>query len=165
MKKIKKITAIIVGAISLGVSAVPVSAATTAILDWHLVGEDKHMDWTGNSQFLTDFVAGTEIWNNYKPDVIRKAEEDESVELTLSDFSEVSAAVGVTSSRGTIKFNSYYMKDYSSAQRQNVCGHELGHALGLDHNQEGDIMYAAVTDVITLSENDKASYDASYARY
>ena len=88
-----------------------------------------------------------------------------SVELTVSDFSEVSAAVGVTSSRGTIKFNSYYMNDYSNVQKTNVCAHELGHALGLDHNQEGDLMYAVVADVITLSENDKASYDASYARY
>lgn len=165
MKKLKKIVAAVVGLCICSIFTLPVSAATVAILDWHLVGEDKHIDWTGNSEYLTEFVDGTEIWNNYKPDVIREATEDMSVELTVSDFSEVSAAVGVTSSRGTIKFNSYYMDDYSNVQKTNVCAHELGHALGLDHNQEGDLMYAVVADVITLSENDKASYDASYARY
>lgn len=165
MKKLKKVTAIITGLFFSFLFVIPAWAVTPAILDWHLVGIDKHLDWIGNSQYLTDFVAGTKIWNDYKSDVIRRAKGDTSVELILSDFSEVSAAVGVTSSRGTIKFNSYYMDEYSSIQKQNVCAHELGHALGLDHNQEGDIMYAAVTDVITLSGNDKASYDASYARY
>lgn len=165
MKKSKKIMTVVVGLCICSSLALPALAATTAILDWHLVGEDKHMDWTGNSEYLTEFVEGTKIWNDYKPDVIREATEEESVELTLSDFSEVSAAVGVTSSRGTIKFNSYYMDDYSDVQRTNVCAHELGHALGLDHNQEGDLMFAAVTDIISLSENDKASYDVSYARY
>ena len=165
IKKTKKITVVVVGLCIFSGFALPVSAATSAILDWHLVGKDKHIDWTGNSKYLTEFVEGTKIWNDYKPSVIREATEDTSVELTISDFSEVSAAVGVTSSRGTMKFNSYYMDDYSDVQKINVCGHEMGHALGLDHNQEGDLMFAAVTDVITLSENDKASYDESYARY
>lgn len=164
MKKNNKVIIILAILMSF-VIVTPVSAATIAILDWHLVGTDKHLDWTGNSQYISDFELGTQIWNNYKPDVIRKATGDMSIELTVSDFSEVSAAVGITSSRGTIKLNSYYMDRYSSIERQNVCAHELGHALGLDHNLVGNIMYVEVSNMITLSENDRASYDASYARY
>lgn len=165
MKKLKKVVVAVVGLCICSIFTLPVSAATVAILDWHLVGEDKHLDWAGSSKYITEFVDGTEIWNDYKPGVIREATGDMSVEVKISDFSEVSAAVGVTSTRGTIKFNSYYMDDYNSVQKKNVCAHEQGHALGLDHNQKGDLMYAEVADVITLSQNDKESYDASYARY
>ena len=31
---------------------------------------------------------------------------------------------------------------FTSAQKRNVCTHELGHALGLAHNAKGDVMYA-----------------------
>ncbi len=37
--------------------------------------------------------------------------------------------------------------------------------LGLAHNAKGDVMYAYVSSVTSLSANDKASYDASYKRY
>ncbi len=77
----------------------------------------------------------------------------------------VSSTAGVTSSAGTIKFNTYQMDNFTSAQKRNVCTHELGHALGLAHNAKGDVMYAYVSSVISLSANDKASYDASYKRY
>ena len=78
---------------------------------------------------------------------------------------EVSSTAGVTSSAGTIKFNTYQMDNFTSAQKRNVCTHELGHALGLAHNAKGDVMYAYVSSVTSLSANDKASYDASYKRY
>ena len=72
---------------------------------------------------------------------------------------------GVTSSSGTIRFNTYKMGDYTIAKRRYVCTHELGHALGLAHNQSGDVMYQYVSSVTHLSSNDKASYDKSYKRY
>lgn len=84
---------------------------------------------------------------------------------TISDYNEVSSTAGVTSSAGTIKFNTYQMDNFTSAQKRNVCTHELGHALGLAHNAKGDVMYAYVSSVTSLSANDKASYDASYKRY
>ena len=77
----------------------------------------------------------------------------------------MSSTAGVTSSAGTIKFNTYQMDNFTSAQKRNVCTHELGHALGLAHNAKGDFMYAYVSSVTSLSANDKASYDASYKRY
>ena len=83
----------------------------------------------------------------------------------LSDYYEVSSTAGVTAKAGTIKFNTYQMDNYTTSKKRNVCAHELGHALGLAHNQKGDIMYAYVSIVTSLSANDKASYNASYKRY
>ena len=54
------------------------------------------------------------------------------------------------------------MGAYSSDKKKNVCMHELGHALGLAHNASGDVMYAYVSTVTSLSANDKASYDYAY---
>lgn len=104
-------------------------------------------------------------WNNYKSGVIRKDAWNTINDVTISDYNEVSSTAGVTSSAGTIKFNTYQMDNFTSAQKRNVCTHELGHALGLAHNAKGDVMYAYVSSVTSLSANDKASYDASYKRY
>lgn len=47
------------------------------------------------------------------------------------------------------------MDNFTSAQKQNVCTHELGHALGLAHNAKGDVMYAYVSSVKSLSLSSK----------
>ena len=108
------------------------------------------MDWKGSTSYQTQFNSAVSTWNNYKSGVIRKDAWNTINDVTISDYNEVSSTAGVTSSAGTIK---------------NVCTHELGHALGLAHNAKGDVMYAYVNSVTSLSANDKASYDASYKRY
>ena len=115
------------------------------------------MDWKGSTSYQTQFNSAVSTWNNYKSGVIRKD--------AWNTINEVSSTAGVTSSAGTIKFNTYQMDNFTSAQKRNVCTHELGHALGLAHNAKGDVMYAYVSSVTSLSANDKASYDASYKRY
>ena len=57
------------------------------------------------------------------------------------------------------------MYNFTSAQKRNVCTHDLVDALGLSHNAKCYVMYAYVSSVTSLSANDKASYDASYKRY
>lgn len=109
--------------------------------------------------------AAVNIWNNYKSGVIRKDSWNTINDVTISDYYEVSSTAGVTAKAGTIKFNTYQMDNYTTSKKRNVCAHELGHALGLAHNQKGDIMYAYVSIVTSLSANDKASYNASYKRY
>jgi predicted Zn-dependent protease len=51
----------------------------------------------------------------------------------------------------------------------NVVAHEFGHALGLAHNQSTDLMDPRIfldhTTAVSLSRNDKASYDAAYTHY
>ncbi len=64
-----------------------------------------------------------------------------------------------------MKFNRYNMKKLTLNQRRNVMIHELGHALGLAHNTKEDVIFSYVTSRITLSGNDKASYNAAYRKY
>lgn len=143
----------------------PVFAATSATLTWHLVDSGKHLDWGGSTAYQKQFDAAVNTWNSYKAGVIRKDTVLTVKDVTISDYSEVSTTAGVASSAGTIKFNAYCMESFSNAKKLNVCTHEIGHALGLAHNQEGDVMYMYVSDVTTLTENDEASYDESYNRY
>lgn len=124
---------------------------------------NKHLDFSSTSKYFlyTDYAQTT--WNNYKYGVIRKS--SSGIDVTISDYYENSSTAGVTSSNGTIKFNTYQMDGYSTAQKRNVATHEFGHALGLAHNLSGSVMYAYVSNVVTLSEHDKASYDYAYAYY
>jgi hypothetical protein len=159
------LSTILVGCISFVIYVTPVIAATTSILDWHLVDSGKHLDWSGSTAYQDQFDSSVKVWNNYKSGVIRKDSLATINDVTISDYYEKSSTAGVTSHSGTIKFNTYKMEDYSTTKRKNVCIHELGHALGLEHNQQGDVMYAYVSTVTSLSANDKASYDKSYSRY
>lgn len=166
MQKCRKfLMALLCLCLFLSISVIPASAATTAILDWYLVDSGKHLDWKGSTSYQTQFNSAVSTWNNYKSGVIRKDAWNTINDVTISDYYEVSSTAGVTSSAGTIKFNTYQMDNFTSAQKQNVCTHELGHALGLAHNAKGDVMYAYVSSLKSLSANDKASYDASYKRY
>lgn len=102
------------------------------------------MDWKGSTSYQTQFNSAVSTWNNYKSGVIRKDAWNTINDVTISDYNEVSSTAGVTSSAGTIKFNTYQMDNFTSAQKRNVCTHELGHALGLAHNAKGDVMYSLV---------------------
>jgi predicted Zn-dependent protease len=56
----------------------------------------------------------------------------------------------------------YIMDEFTYNGQKNVCIHELGHALGLEHNTSSDIMYMYATQRVKLSHNDKISYDFAY---
>ena len=140
-----------------------VHAINTAVMSWSLMDSGKHLDWDGNTTYISNFNAAVNAWNVYKPGVIRADTIYTIEDVTISDFYEVSNVAGKTTQSGTISFNTYLMQGYSASYRLHVCEHELGHALGLDENQAGDVMYAYVTNITALSANDKASYDLSYS--
>lgn len=160
----KQLTAALISGFMLYTLVVP-AYATSSVLTWHLAGSDKHLDWGGSTTYQAEFNASVTVWNNHKPGVIRQDDAATVRDVTISDYYEVSTTAGVTSSSGTIKFNTYKMNTYTTDQLLNVYIHELGHALGLAHNQPGDVMYAYVSTTTSLSANDKASYDESYNQY
>ena len=94
-------------------------------MNWYLVDSGKHLDWKGSTSYQTQFNSAVSTWNNYKSGVIRKDAWNTINDVTISDYNEVSSTAGVTSSAGTIKFNTYQMDNFTSAQKRNVCTHEL----------------------------------------
>lgn len=118
MQKCRKfLMALLCLCLFLSISVIPASAATTAILDWYLVDSGKHLDWKGSTSYQTQFNSAVSTWNNYKSGVIRKDAWNTINDVTISDYYEVSSTAGVTSSAGTIKFNTYQMDNFTSAQK------------------------------------------------
>ncbi|MFK4302026.1 MULTISPECIES: matrixin family metalloprotease [unclassified Paenibacillus] len=141
------------------------SAATTSLLSWDLVDSTKHLEWGGSTAYQTSFNAGVNTWENYKFGIIRPDYASTIEDVTLSDYYDIDNYAALTYPSGRMTFNQYRMNQLSSAEKQNVATHELGHALGLEHNTSNDLMYAYVTSITRLSANDKASYDLAYKRY
>lgn len=147
-------------------SALQAGAASVKILSWHLIDSGGHLDWDGSTTYIDFFKQAVETWNNYKPGVICEDTIWVIEDVTISDYSERNTTTLAVTSRDTasIKFNRYRMNFHGGDEVRNVCIHELGHALGLDHNTSSDVMCSYVTKINKLSANDKASYDASYKR-
>ena len=71
-KGIKKfVTAILCSLILSIIVIVPVSA-DAYIQTWNLVDSGKHLDYDGNSKYMSYANTGASIWNGYKSGVIRK---------------------------------------------------------------------------------------------
>lgn len=115
----------------------------------------------GEYVYYTDRAAS--IWNAYKSGVIRKSES--GVDVYVQDIYDSSddSNPGLTYPRDRlITLNRFYLDNYTPNQKQNTILHEMGHALGLYHNELDDVMYKKVTSNITLTTNDKKSYDYAY---
>lgn len=138
------------------------SYAAVSVMNWNLVDSGKHLDWGGKTKYSKEFSKAVKVWNTYKKGVIRKDNLTRWQDVAISDYYEVSNTAGVTAIYGTIQFNKYNMDRISVKQKENVCIHELGHALGLEHNTSKDIMYMYTTSRTKLSSNDKKSYDYVY---
>lgn len=130
----------------------PITAFAQAYVQtWDLVDSGKHLDYDGNSTYMSYINTGAATWNAYKSGVIRKDSAFVVEDVYVSDVNASNGWAGMTNSK-----------------KQNVATHELGHALGLDHSTSTDVMDAAITghtSTQALSQNDKDSYDAAYNNY
>ena len=164
---------------------VPVS-----LMNEHLVDSGKHLDLKFASDVPQAFklnilqTAGT--WNGQKPGVIRDNTSNQFVtDITVEMASDAAlkGAVASTTPSGKIRLNTKYFNEdsnnwysLSESQRKMTCAHELGHALGLNHQHEGydssnvstrkrNVMKAGTSSEFNLSEGDKASYNLSWRKY
>lgn len=138
---------------------------TVSLIKWDLVDQGKHLDWGGTSVYLSGIASAVGKWNSYKSNVIRRSNITNAQDVTLSDYYTTTNTNAYTTQGGQMVFNTFRMSNFSNNQRIAVIMHEFGHALGLGHNSQLDIMYEGTPYVSELSKSDKKSYDMAYKRY
>lgn len=143
------------------------TASAYKLLTWNLVDSGKHLDWDGTTAYMTEWEKSIGVWEDYKPGVIRSDSVLVIEDVKISDYYEESNTMAVTSSAGTIKFNSYNFNSMSAGERQKTMTHELGHALGLDENNSvpNSIMCQGRRSQTYIIQDDKNGYDAAYKNY
>lgn len=139
--------------------------AAAKIMSWDLVDSGKHLDYDGNSKYMSYIKSGAATWNSYKRGVIRPDSAKVLQDVNCSDTTANNYVNATTYASGKIIFNKKNMDKKNAAGKKNVETHELGHCLRLAHNTSSDIMYMYSTTKTTLSTNDKKSYDAAYKKY
>ncbi|WP_376699957.1 MULTISPECIES: matrixin family metalloprotease [Listeria] len=139
--------------------------AKVSINNWDLVDRQKHMDYDGNSKYMSYIRSGAKTWNAYKKGVIRPDTVKIIQDVYCRDTYANNYVNATTYSNGKIIFNKKNMDKKGSSGKKNVAIHELGHCLRLGHNTSSDIMYKYSTNKTTLSTNDKQSYNAAYKKY
>lgn len=168
LKRVNKILCtMIVATVMIMSLSIPVFA-TTYVLTWDLVDSGKHLDYDGDSTYMSYISTGASTWNAYKSGVIRADSALVVEDVYVSDVNSANGWAGMTYQSGKIELNTYYMANYSTSRKTNVAAHELGHALGLAHSTSTDLMDASITSHTStqaLSQNDKDSYDAAYKNY
>lgn len=146
-----------------------------AVLDRWAVDSGKHMDWSGSTSYSSQWNTGVNIWNNYKSGVIRADAWNTVNDVTIQDVTYIAANVpaqttmySTGNSTATISFATNLMNTLSSMQKKISCTHEIGHALGLDENNDLGTQLIMYQDLTTntsnnvLNSNDKANYDYMY---
>ena len=145
---------------------VQAAAPVVTLNSWDLVDSGKHLDWDGDTNYMVQFTAAVNTWNAYKPSVIRKDSWTVIEDVWIEDYAGDNTTILTVSSKGKIRFNQMVMDTHSNAQKTSDCLYALGLALGLGKTYNTiDVMYGYTSSVTTLSVNDKASYDAAYAKY
>lgn len=139
-------------------------AKAYTISSWNLVDSGKHLDWDGSTKYMDLWYDGVRTWNAHKPGVIRVDTWKTIEDVKISDYSEDSNTRACTYSSGKIKFNTFLMdKDKDSNKTLKTIIHELGHALGLDHNDDTtSVLYPYSSSITALSDDDKAGYNYLY---
>ncbi len=104
MKKILSLLVAFICVWSMVMPSVEASAAAK-IITWDLVDSSKHLDYSGNSKYMSFIRSGANTWNAYKKGVIRPASAQNKSDVYCSDVSVNNNVNATTYSNGKITFN------------------------------------------------------------
>ncbi len=134
-------------------------------LSWNFVNEDKLLIWTGDGIAGQAFQMAANVFNDYRPNVIQRAESAQAAEVFVGDMYEVGGPVGAVSPSGVLWLNGAYMEGKEEPAILSAAMHMLGHVLGLDHNIGETCMAKVPASVTALDAVDKYNYDMAYDLY
>ena len=167
MKKTLVVVSLLLTGIFLANSVCNAASYSYVLSSWDLVDSGKHLDWDGSTNYMTEWYNAVNTWNAYKPGVIRADRWDIIEDVHIYDKSKYDGSTfASTYSNGVIVFYQDTMDKMTPTERQATITHEIGHALGLDHNgKDTSIMRQGYKNFTTLDIIDKQGYDAAYNRY
>ncbi|EDO0799630.1 cell surface protein, partial [Listeria monocytogenes] len=79
--------------------------AAAKINSWDLVDSGKHLDYDGNSKYMSYIKSGAATWNSYKKGVIRPDSPKVLEDVFCNDTSANNYVNATTYSNGKITFN------------------------------------------------------------
>lgn len=146
---------------------------TTALLysNRRMVDGNKRLEWESYSIYTPKIRNAAAKWNQIH-NVIKEVSSSPGsglptpgIDVTIMDFLEDSSLYGYAS----IEYREIGLNYRKLQERPDrlmfTILHELGHALGLAHNDPGDIMSKYTKEHSSLSTNDIQSFHVAYSHY
>ncbi len=143
------------------------SAGTAHAVQHYVTGvsavDEREIRWNGGSAYPAQLAASIATWNalariNIAPDTIWTYED-----LRISDgnFPDAQWTGMYTYSRlntDRLQFNRFFLVNDTNNERQNTITHEFGHALGLGHSPDGNMMQVYQGSFTVLKAQDISDY-------
>lgn len=149
------------------ISSISISSASVFLTGVSAV-DNGEIRYGGSTQYTTARTYSINTWNglgevNIAPDTIYTVEDLNYGDYYDSDTTAAGYYQPTSVGADRLRFNRYYLDNYTDAKKKNVALHELGHALGLAHSTTGNVMYSKVAGTTLLGYNDIDSYNYLYA--
>ena len=124
---------------------------------WEKASATVYID-TANETFRSAYQEAIDAWNQTGAFTFQIINDKDKADIVATEMNDgnISAAGEAESQTNlltkrfthvTVRLNSYYLLDsryaYSHERIVNTAAHELGHAIGLDHNEEESVMQSA----------------------
>ena len=112
--------------------------------------------YSGGSRYESLIYQAVGKYNTLVP-IFAITDSPENADVVCYDFEEAMddvGTLGVTESNGRIGFNTYLLKTKSDQIILSVIMHELGHAIGLKHNEEPYSIMNSEYNPVTFTDKD-----------